>query len=390
MVLLQGRLVRAPYDAEVESSAVVTPPYVAGPLRLLPFRALMLAPARIGDPSSARAFARPYRDVAQRLERWQAQGQMSRDTAPALYLHEYTAAGITVRGLVGLLDVSRRASRPEDRAILPHEGIYPEQADDLADRMAEMELNPAPILLVHHGPARLRALMTQVQTRTPDHDFTDRTQQRHRVWAIRDVEELASIAEDLAHETALIADGHHRYAAYLRLQKRNPGGAADYGLAMLVDQEDTPLFLGAIHRVLTGTSLDDVRCAADAVGIGFVGVSAEAAIAALGPTQLIVTDADRWAVLTIQVPPDRAAVQLLHDQLIPALPYGPRRITYHHTVDDALSQVTPDVGVAVLMPAPVVDRVLRIVRDDRLLPEKATSFQPKPSLGVLIRSLHDE
>ena len=31
---------------------------------------------------------------------------------------------------------------------------------------------------------------------------------------------------------------------------------------MLVDQDDTPLFLGAIHRVFAGTSFDDVMLAA--------------------------------------------------------------------------------------------------------------------------------
>ena len=41
------------------------------------------------------------------------------------------------------------------------------------------------------------------------------------------------------------------------------------------------------------------------------------------------------------------------------------------------------------MPAPDFDLVLRIVAAGGLLPEKATSFQPKPSLGVLIRSLRD-
>ena len=58
-------------------------------------------------------------------------------------------------------------------------------------------------------------------------------------------------------------------------------------------------------------------------------------------------------------------------------------------VDDALAHARPATAIAVLMPAPAVELVLRIAEDDRLLPEKATSFQPKPSLGVLIRSLHD-
>ena len=42
------------------------------------------------------------------------------------------------------------------------------------------------------------------------------------------------------------------------------------------------------------------------------------------------------------------------------------------------------------MPAPDFDLVTRVALAGRLLPEKATSFQPKPSIGVLIRSLRDE
>ena len=49
--------------------------------------------------------------------------------------------------------------------MLPHEGIYPAQADDLADRMAEMRLNPAPILLVHRATPRLRALLAEAAPR---------------------------------------------------------------------------------------------------------------------------------------------------------------------------------------------------------------------------------
>jgi uncharacterized protein (DUF1015 family) len=374
----------------MESSSVVTPPYVAGPLRLEPFPALMLSPARVGDPASARAFARPYQDVAARLGRWERQGHISRDQEPALYLHEYTSGGITVRGLVGALDVSHRAARAEDRAILPHEGIYPGQADDLADRMAEMRLNPAPILLVHRASPTLRALLTEAATLPPDHEFTDRADQRHRVWGIRGRATLDAIAAELAPSRALIADGHHRYAAYLRLQQREPGGLTDAGLAMLVDQDATPLFLGAIHRLLVGTGMDDLRAAAEAARMDYEELPEEGAVAALGPDHLVVTDSERWGVVTLPTTPDRAAVELLHECLIPALPHGPTRIGYHHSVEDTLAQVRPELGSAVLLPAPEVDLVLRIAADDRLLPEKATSFQPKPSLGVLIRSLRDE
>ena len=373
----------------MDSSPVVTPPYVAGPLRLRAFRGLMLVPSRIGDPSASRAFARPYRDVAARLTRWEKRGQVLHDDSPALYLHEYTAGGITVRGLVGALDISRRATSPEQRVVFPHEGVHPVQAAELADRMAEMRMNPAPIILVHHGPEAARAVLLRVMAGEPDHAYTDRAEQRHRVWAIRDPADLAALDAALADSRALIADGHHRYAAYLSLQREHPGGVYDGGLAMLVDQDDTPLFLGAIHRLLVGPSLEDLLGAARAADATVRVVTEEEAVAALGPTTLVATDGRTWATLDLEVPADRASVEVVHEVLIPRLPAPPTRIGYHHVVDDALSHVQPGVGVAILMPAPDFDLVLRIVAQDRLLPEKATSFQPKPSLGVLIRSLRD-
>ena len=67
----------------------------------------------------------------------------------------------------------------------------------------------------------------------------------------------------------------------------------------------------------------------------------------------------------------------------------PPRLDYHHSVDSAVRPVRRRTGVAVLMPAPDFDLVRQVVAHERLLPEKATSFQPKPSVGVLMRSMHD-
>jgi hypothetical protein len=100
------------------------------------------------------------------------------------------------------------------------------------------------------------------------------------------------------------------------------------------------------------------------------------------------TDGERWASVKLHLPTHRAAVEHLHEELVPALGRGPQRIEYHHSVEATLAHLRRD-SVAILMPAPDVDLVLRIAADDRLLPEKATSFQPKPSVGVLIRSLRD-
>jgi uncharacterized protein (DUF1015 family) len=373
----------------MDASPVVSPPSVGRPLRLLPFRGWRLTAARIGDPATARLFARPYRDVSERLEHWRAERQLLVDDGPAVYLHEYTAGGLTIRGLVGALDMSHRAAGPDDRAVFPHEGIHPEQVTDLADRMTLWELNPAPILLVHRGPAPIRELVARTMTAAPDHEYVDRADQHHRVWAIDDDDDFATLSDALVGSRALIADGHHRYAAYLRMQQDSPGGPADRGLAMLVDQADTPLFLGDIHRVLLGTRLEDLGAACARQGLRLSPASPTEALGALSQDTLVATDGAGWATLPLPVAPDRAAVEILHDDVLPELDLPARRVTFHHTVADALVKVRAGPGVAVLMPAPEFDLVTRVALAGRLLPEKATSFQPKPSIGVLIRSLRD-
>ncbi|WP_232680123.1 DUF1015 family protein [Nocardioides sp. R-C-SC26] len=368
----------------MDSRPALAPPALGGPLRLTPFTALRLAPSRVADPSAGRALARPYRDVAARLQRWQRRGAMIREPGPALYLHEYTASGITVRGLVGLLDVSHRAAPGEPGTVVPHEGIHPSQADDIADRMNEMELNPAPILLVQRSPEALRAELAAVRDQPPSATFTDRREQRHRLWSITDPETLERLAALLSGTDAVIADGHHRYAAYLRLQQRSPGGALDHGLAMVVDQNDTPLFLGAIHRVLHGTSVDDVVAAADALGLSRRETTRADAVAALAPHTLVATDTHRWVVVSLGEG-DRPDVDLLHRSLIPQLRHGPTSISFHHSVGDALDGAAREGRVGVLCAAPGFDEVHDFVAAGRLFPEKATSFQPKPPPGVLMR-----
>ena len=366
------------------AATVVTPPYVAKPLALAPFRGMMLSPARIGDPASARAFARPYRSVAGRLAEWERRGHLSQDATPALYLHEYTAGGLTVRGIVGTLDLSRRATGLDDRAVWPHEGIHPVQVDELADRMLEMEMNPAPILLVHDGPTEVRDLVRRLVTTTPYRAFSDRAGQQQRLWRIDAPADVALVNDQLAGASVLIADGHHRYAAYLRLQHQHPGTGWDSGLAMLVDQGDTGLFLGAIHRTLRGVGLDDLLTAARAAGATTRSLQAGTALIALAPGTLTATDGDAWSAIDV---PDRGLlpVEWLHRDLVPTLPSP--QVAYHHSVEEALALAGPT-AVGVLLPAPDFGDVVRVINRGRLLPEKATSFQPKPSLGVLMRSLH--
>jgi uncharacterized protein (DUF1015 family) len=373
----------------MESGLPTVPPYVAGPLQLRPFRALSLAPRRVGDPASARAFARPYRGVAQRLESWRRRGLASHDDEPAVYLHEYSESGLTVRGLVGCLDLSHPASTPRERQVLPHEGVHPKQVTELATRMGVMRLNPAPILLVHRGPSTIREVSRKVRTGSPEREYVDHSGQQHRIWRITDPHQLAVIDDGLAGARLLVADGHHRYAAYVALHGRDPQDSHRCGLAMVIDQDETPLFLGAIHRLLHGVRLSDALAAASAAGARVATTGEAPAMAALAPDSLVLTDGEEWATAHLDVPDGTAMVQLVDQVLLERLVRRPSRIGFAHSVAQALEQARPGKVTAALLPAVDLDLVVDVVGSGGLLPEKATSFQPKPSLGSFIRLIDE-
>jgi hypothetical protein len=371
----------------MDASDVVTPPYLAGPLSLLPFTAQLLQPSRIGDPSTGRLFARPYRSVRGRIRMWQERGWIGTDPQPAIYLHEYTSGARSIRGIVGTLELSQRTADPATSRVLPHEGIHPAQADEIADRMEEMLLNPAPILLVHRGAPGLRELVDRLTDAAPTRQFEDAGGQRHRLWAVRADDDVEAIRRLVADSRALIADGHHRYAAYLRMQAHGPGTAADSGLAMLVDHDDTPLHLRAIHRSLAGARLEHALAALAELQVP-VEFRPVVGPAELDPTTLALTDGHRWALAH---PPVGSAtvVEWIHESLLPSMRGRPQRVSHHVEADEAVAVAQKRRGTALILPPPTFEQVLSAALAGRLLPEKATSFQPKPHLGVLMRSLSD-
>ena len=350
----------------------------------------------------SRRFERPYLAVRARLLKWRERGYLRADDQPALYLYEYVADGTTVRGLIGLAGL-----RTEDeRVILPHEGVMPGPVDDRTVLMRTTETNLEPILLVHEGTERLRALISDAAAGEPTARFVALDGSAHRLWAVSDTAVLDAIGVELAPTQALIADGHHRYAAYLRLQAelRDPQAADgaspwDHGLALLVDQRDHPLHIGPIHRSVGALTMADVSEISADRGDDFATFpDREAAFAALtdGTPQrdgadcvaFVVSDGRAWAVLrTGRTSPVDASV--LHDVLFPAWGVAEEQIGYHHSLDQALHTTARQPGIVVAVHPPTVAQVMETAAAGVRMPRKSTSFAPKPRMGVVMRDLHD-
>ena len=364
------------------------------------------------------------RAAARLLAEWLSDGVLIRDRMPALYLYEQASSQGTgntwrQRGIIGLVHLGT----PDEAGILPHENVMPGPVAGRRELMAATQANLEPIFLVYDGgpgePAP-RPTATEVtdrvaDSRTPLLSITTEDGVTHRLWRLDDAAECQAIAADLAGRRALIADGHHRYAAYLQLQAEmraagRGAGPWDYGLAFLVDATACPPRLGAIHRVLPGLALDhaaDLAKAAFTVdslppGTGLPEALRRLSEAGRDGTAFLLAGRCGYRLLSqpdpVQVaasmPPGASAHWQALDasvlqQLLLAQLWGitdnERDVLIYHDARDAVEAVEAGGTAAIVNPVPF-EAVREIAEHGERVPRKSTSFGPKPRTGLVLRT----
>ncbi|HEV8526105.1 MAG TPA: DUF1015 domain-containing protein [Actinomycetes bacterium] len=360
-----------------------------------------------------------YRHAARLLRDWLSAGVLRTDPTPGLYVYEQVTPSTVQRGLVGALGLRN----PREGVVLPHEDVMPGPVADRLELMRATETNPDPILLMYGGGGAASDIVEQacedpaiLTARMPDGIS-------HRLWKITDQRLLAAVGQDLVDRKAMIADGHHRYAAYRRLEAEHYAagdgfGPWSYGLAMLVDSVRHPLEIRAIHRVLPKLrgedAIDALRAVCQVIELDRQGavddntMAADLSIlesgeAAAGPAFLLVAAGRRWiatriapALLASSIPTDQPPVwreldaAVLHHALIENVwhqPDDPEHVTYHHDGTEAIAAAERTGGIAVLLRPPPIETVVELAAAGHRMPRKSTSFGPKPRTGILLRSL---
>ncbi|WP_414169627.1 DUF1015 family protein [Streptoverticillium reticulum] len=397
-------------------AAVTSPPYdvVVRPdgLRLLetadPYNIV-----RLILPQAATAADR-HRLAAETLRRWQDERVLAPDPEPALYVYEQRGEGILQRGLIGAL----RLTPPEEGVVLPHEDVMPHIVEDRAALMRGTGANLEPLLFSYRGNGDgmtgaagviERVIRTEPLLSTATDDGY-----AHRLWSVTDPGDLARIDEDLSHQQALIADGHHRWATYLRLRAEQPApGPWDFGLVLLVDTARYPLRVRAIHRLLHRLPAADALAALggsfrvrtvdgplpralEALAEAAVGEEPGNAFVLAGDGRYHLIDRPDPDLLARTIPADRPRAwreldaTVLHSTLLEhvwRVPDDPEHIGYIHDTAAAVEQAERHGGTAVLMHPVREDVVRELAEQGVTMPRKSTSFGPKPATGLVLRSL---
>ncbi|SHG14253.1 DUF1015 domain-containing protein [Geodermatophilus nigrescens] len=348
-------------------------------------------------------------DVAARaaatLRDWERDGVLVRDGEPALWRYEMRpATGTPTVGWLGAVAVSAAGGR----AVLPHEDTFPAAVEGRRALLAATATDLEPIVLAHDPEPRVAALTAAVAGAAPDLHVVDDDGVAHLLWRVADPDVLRELTGALGRTGAVIADGHHRFAAAQALHRTHPDGDCRV-LALLTPMGTGGLRVESIHRVVPDLGL---REAADAAARGFAvaevpvpggpgAVSAHVASLLPDLDGFLVTDGERLLHLTGPSAEVRATVPaeappawrgldvvLATTGLVGAL-WGrsdePGSLLVAHSVPEALRLAGARSGVAVLLRPPSPADVAAVARAGARMPRKSTLFVPKPRTGLVLR-----
>ena len=211
---------------------------------------------------------RVYEKAAENFKKFQEKGWLVQDDAPHYYIYAQTMNGKTQYGLV----VGAYVNDYMTGVIKKHELT---RRDKEEDRMKHVRVNNAniePVFFAYPDNDVLNSLIMRYAATTPEYDFIAPVDGfRHQFWIISDEKDIATITDEFAKMPSLyIADGHHRSAAAALVgaekAKLNPNhrGDEEYNYFMAVCFQASQLTILDYNRVvkdLNGMSSDEFLAA---------------------------------------------------------------------------------------------------------------------------------
>ena len=197
---------------------------------------------------------RVYEQAAANFRKFKEQGWLVQDAEEHYYIYAQTMNGKTQYGLV----IGACVDDYMQGRIKKHELT---RRDKEEDRMKHVRVNNAniePVFFAYPDNDTLDKLLMRYAETTPEYDFIAPIDGfRHRFWVIDDKDDISTITEEFAKMPALyIADGHHRSAAAALVgaekQQQNPNhtGTEEYNYFMAVCFQASQLTILDYNRVV--------------------------------------------------------------------------------------------------------------------------------------------
>jgi uncharacterized protein (DUF1015 family) len=364
-----------------------------------------------------------YTVAAKTLSAWMDQEALIQEKEPALYFYtqEFTLKDGRRRRRAGVLAALRLEEFASGK-IRPHERTFEHAKADRLALLKACQAHLSSIFCLYARPGwSLEQTLAPALTAPPLVHVIDDLDTEHTLWRVTDATLITEVADQLAGETLIIADGHHRYETALRYRHEcvarggsNGEEPFNYALAYLTNAQDEGLVILPTHRLLRDASLPNVqhlrlvlqrefRLAAFAPhdkAAFFTALRAAGPARRIGcvfagaPHYWVLTFDDRATQgLSLSTPLRALDVTVLHDVMLQrflGLPLEVQKQKLAYTVDEeeALQRVADrHYQAAFLLNPTTFQQVADVCRNGETMPQKSTYFFPKLLTGMVFYKL---
>lgn len=221
------------------------------------------------EPGTSEYDPRVYESAAEHFQAFQDRGWLVQDTEEHYYIYAQTMNGKTQYGLV----VGAFVPDYTNGVIKKHELTRRDKEEDRMKHVRVCNANIEPVFFAYPDNTVLNDLLNRyAQGIAPEYDFVAPIDGfRHQFWVISDANDIQTITDQFAQMPSLyIADGHHRSAAAALVgaekAKLNPqhNGTEEYNYFMAVCFQASQLTILDYNRVvrdLNGMSADEFLAA---------------------------------------------------------------------------------------------------------------------------------
>ena len=205
------------------------------------------------EPGTGEHEPKVYDKAVENFKKFQENGWLVQDTEDCYYIYAQTMDGRTQYGFV----VGASVEDYLTGRIKKHELTRREKE---ADRMHHIEINNAniePVFLAFPDNRILEDIIDRTAQTTPEYDFVSEDGIGHTLWVIKDKETIDTITKEFAAIPYLyIADGHHRTAAAAHVGEEkakadpNHNGTEEYNYLLAVCFPQSHLKVMDYNRVV--------------------------------------------------------------------------------------------------------------------------------------------
>ena len=197
---------------------------------------------------------RVYERAAENFKKFQDRGWLVQDSKELYYIYAQTMDGKTQYGIV----VGAHVDDYMQGRIKKHELTRRDKEEDRMKHVRVNDANIEPVFFAYPDNERLDSIIMRYAATEPEYDFVAPVDGfRHRLWIVADDEDIKAVTDEFGRMPSLyIADGHHRSAAAALVgaekQRQNPvhKGDEEYNYFMAVCFQASQLTILDYNRVV--------------------------------------------------------------------------------------------------------------------------------------------